>query len=305
MPRVLAVDWSGDRRKARSKIWIAEAAEGRLVRLESGRTREEVADWLVGQARTSSDIVVGLDFAFSFPAWFVREHGSAHAFWAHAKKHGERWLQRCEPPFWGRPGRTRTTVSASLRRTDLEVPDVAGIRPKSPFQIGGAGAVGTGSVRGMGILHRLSEAGFSVWPFDEPRFPLLIEIYPRLLTGPVRKSDRDARCTYLGQHCPQIPPDLREKAESSEDAFDAAVSALVMDAHRDEITRLMAAEDDEERKLEGEIWRPRRESVADSMGDTNCRDPLTSTRHRDEPGRSPRAEPVPQRTTGIRRLLPD
>lgn len=80
-----------------------------------------------------------------------------------------------------------------LRRTDREAPAIGGIRPKSVFQIGGAGAVGTGSLRGMPILKRLRDAGFAVWPFDAPRWPCVVEIYPRLLTGAVNKGSAGAR----------------------------------------------------------------------------------------------------------------
>src|ERR1035438_6219537 len=67
-----------------------------------------------------------------------------------------------------------------LRRADLackvrgrildpeQAAKVKGIAPKSPFQIGGAGAVGTGTLRGIPELERLHEAGFRVWPFEEP-----------------------------------------------------------------------------------------------------------------------------------------
>jgi hypothetical protein len=66
----------------------------------------------------------------------------------------------------GRPG---------LRRTEGESPFAA----KSVFQIGGAGAVGTGSVRGMPLLAALSADGFSVWPFEDASERMVIEIYPR------------------------------------------------------------------------------------------------------------------------------
>src|SRR5947207_2673911 len=82
----------------------------------------------------------------------------------------------------------RPTLEEHLRRTDRDVPGIGGIRPKSVFQIGGAGAVGTGSIRGMSLLKRLSDAGFAVWPFDSAQFPLVVEIYPRLLTGSVKKG---------------------------------------------------------------------------------------------------------------------
>ena len=253
VPHILALDWSGAVRAARRKIWLAEADGSALLRLENGRDRTEVADHLIALASEHPDLIVGLDFAFSFPAWFLRQHGfsSAHDLWAASEERGEQWLKTCPSPFWGRPGRPRpANVPDLFRRTELEVPAMAGIRPKSVFQIGGAGAVGTGSIRGMAVLHRLSEAGFSVWPFDPPRLPVVVEIYPRLLTGPVNKSSQVDRVQYLGD---RLHGDLLEKAASTEDAFDAAVSALVMAAHREELLALQQAQDDVER-LEGRIW---------------------------------------------------
>ena len=128
-----------------------------------------------------------------------------------------------------------------------------GANPKSVFQIGGAGAVGTGSIRGMPYLATLRAAGFSIWPFHKVQTPLVIEIYPRLLTGPVNKSDFGERQAYLARHCPEIDCTLACKAASSEDAFDAAVSAVIMNRHLDEILALPPARDRKE-LIEGRIW---------------------------------------------------
>jgi hypothetical protein len=51
------------------------------------------------------------------------------------------------------------------------------------------------------------------------------------------------------------PAALLERAAGSEDAFDAAVSALVMDRHRDALSALRATTDLAE-AIEGRIWRP-------------------------------------------------
>ncbi len=144
-------------------------------------------------------MVVGRDCAFSFPRWFLdaRGLGGGVELWEHAEMHGEEWLARCEAPFWGRPGRRRPAMPAQFRRTDEDVPTLGGIRPKSPFQVGGAGSVGTGSIRGMPILRRLREGGFAIWPFDAPGASMVLEIYPRLLTGVVHKSSAVARAQYL------------------------------------------------------------------------------------------------------------
>ena len=152
--------------------------------------------------------------------------------------------------------RRRRRASSGFGQTERETANsVGGISPKSVFQIGGAGAVGTGTLRGMPVLHRLHEAGFSVWPFCEPGLPVVIEIYPRVLTGAVNKSSARHRREYMEREYGQLEAVARNSAASCEDAFDAAVSALVMWEHRDELASLPAARDDIER-LEGAIWRP-------------------------------------------------
>ncbi len=168
---------------------------------------------------------------------------------------GECWLSDCEDPFWGRPGRKKPDLPDHFRRTEIEAQHVTHAQPKSVFQIGGAGAVGTGSLRGMPHLHRLAEAGFSIWPFDDPGWPLVLEIYPRLLTGAVRKSDPVARRAYLSEGFPEIGSELRALAASTEDALDAAVSAVVMARHLEKIEALRPAADEVIRR-EGRIWWP-------------------------------------------------
>ncbi len=107
------------------------------------------------------------------------------------------------------------------------------------FQLGGAGAVGTGSVRWMPLLASLSAEGFSVWPFDGASERMVIEIYPRILTRGVIKSDHLARERYLEQDG-RIPPHLFDVAASGEDPFDAAISALERARHVEEITAVRA-----------------------------------------------------------------
>ena len=255
--RVVAIDWSGARRRAARRIWLAEVTDGRLTRLERDRGRAEVAEYLIELARDDGDLVVGLDFAFAFPAWFARRQGatSARELWNVVARDGESWLSGCEAPFWGRPGRARPACEEPLRRTERDVPRVAGIAPKSVFQIGGAGAVGTGSLRGMPVLGALQDAGFSIWPFDAPRLPLVVEIYPRLLTEAVLKSDPAARRDYLLSKFAGLDPSVVDRGASTEDAFDALVSALVMWRHRDQLLSL-AEEMDADVRLEGRIWVP-------------------------------------------------
>jgi hypothetical protein len=255
--RVIAIDWSGRREREWPYIWRAECRNGGLVALDCGPDlgRDETIDWLIDEAEKGERTVVGLDFAFSMPAWFMTENDvdSAYALWRLVADEGEGWLASCQRPFWGRPGTTRPRgpKSRHFRRTETEV-RARKLPAKSVFQIGGAGAVGTASVRGMPYLRRLHDVGFSIWPFDEPSWPLVVEIYPRAFTGRTRKSRQAARCRWLAG-CDGISDPLRELAAGSSDAFDAAVSALTMARHLDELEALEAQP---EYALEGRIWLP-------------------------------------------------
>jgi hypothetical protein len=297
LERVVAVDWSGDKGPGqRKKIWagVWTAATGRVT-LESGRTREELFAWLVEMAEETPRMVVGIDCCFSFPAWFLAEHGCATVFdfWRRvADGQGERWLAReCEEVarderFWGKPHKRPEQfcgagLHRSMRMTDMEnkitpkmlegdperAAKVKGITPKSPFQIGGSGSVGTGSLRAMPFLLRLREAGFRVWPFESAALagkvpqPLVVEMYTRLLTGAVKKSNAAARREYLmarrkGEAAyAGLSRGVMTKALGSEDGFDALVCALEMVRWRGEFAGLKATTD-EVLRVEGITWRP-------------------------------------------------
>ena len=303
--RVVAVDWSGDRSAAgqRRKIWAAVwtfgtpgRVSGGLIKLECGRTRTELAKWLIGMARETPRMVVGVDCCFSFPAWFLAEHGcvAVFDFWAAVSNgRGEEWLHReCKDArFWGVAGTLRTGkrppefagkgLRRMMRSTDWDntiavhepggdadrAARMRGITAKSPFQIGGSGSVGTGSLRAMPVLQTLREGGFRVWPFDDAELtgprpkPLLIEMYARLLTGPVAKSNAEARKAYLSikqandSAYEGLSRPILVKAYDSEDAFDALVSCVEMVRWRSAYSELRATSD-EILRLEGITWRP-------------------------------------------------
>jgi hypothetical protein len=298
--RVVAVDWSGDRTLAgqRKKIWAGvwtASSVGRPgcvyegnVRLEAGRTRDEVCDWLIALAQKTPRMVVGFDFCFSFPAWFVRGElgcADAPAFWELvAREHGERWLAAgcADRRFWGKPHKRPEEFSGDrlhrmLRATDIDcklaaliqeadrAARVKGITPKSVFQIGGSGSVGTGSLRGIPVLLRLREAGFAIWPFDRPaltqRRPMVVEMYTRLNTGPVHKSNAAARAAYLltkrreDAAYAALSRTTIDQAKASEDAFDALVSCMVMAARRAGFAEL-ASPKDAKHRVEGWTWAP-------------------------------------------------
>ena len=322
--RIVAIDWSGridlagQRRHIWAGIWTSaaysparrsrsktttdpsETALEGTVRLEAGRTRAEIAPWLIELARETPRMVVGFDFCFSYPEWFVRgELGlkSAPAFWQLVTEtHGERWLTRRaaddpehDPRFWGKPHKRPPQFSGEhihrmLRATDIDckilshIPEadraarVKGITPKSVFQIGGSGSVGTGSLRGIPTLLALRAAGFRIWPFDPPELaadppqPLVVEMYTRLMTGAVHKANPLARAAYLARRRDPASPDfdirysalartVLARARSSEDAFDALVSCMVMTARRDSFASLPQPRDPASH-IEGWTWAP-------------------------------------------------
>lgn len=256
-----AVDWSGRADGGgRATTWVAEAdpTNGRLLALVNGRTREEVGDHLVGLAeRAGGRLIVGLDFSFSVPAWWLDRHRLAAAddLWAAAAAHGEAWLADGEWPLWGRAPRWRRPegIPDPWRRTE-HAARALGLRPASTFQVGGAGAVGTGSVRGWPVLARLRAAGFAVWPVHAVGHdqPVAVEVFPRLHAGPVVKSRAWARAAALAGR-PGLSAHWRTVAGSSEDAFDATVAVLALaDGASSVGTPLVGAP--REATREGWIW---------------------------------------------------
>lgn len=230
-----AIDWSGAKARGGARdIALAEAADERLVDIHVGLSRTDVERWLLRRAASARELVVGLDFAFSLPAWFAREKLSATSVddvWAIVEAEGEQWLDGSAPwPFWGRgerPDSTRLPADRALRHTDRDVAVLTGAQPKSVFQLVGSGQVGPGSIRGMPMLRRLRAQGFAVWPFDAFSTPLLVEIYPRVFTGNVVKSNLVARQHYLAL-LGDVGPRVAAAAAASEHAFDAACSVLAM-----------------------------------------------------------------------------
>lgn len=254
--QVIAVDWSGKAKGASEHVWLAAVRDGQIAHLSNGRSRDETVRQVIDLCEAMPRTVVGFDFAFSFPEWFLDERGwrTGRDVWDAMRDEAEEILAACPSPFWGRPQKRNEHGREPARLTEKETAST----PKSVFQIGGAGAVGTGSLRGMPHLATLADAGFSIWPFDPDGWPRVVEIYPRLLTKQVVKSRHSDRLEYVERELPEQPDRMRERAASSEDAFDAAVSAVVMARHIDDLESLQQAPSDSAQRREGRIWAPPR-----------------------------------------------
>lgn len=256
-PTCIAIDWSGAASEVaqRRHIVAASVRDGRVIAVTAGRTRTEVAQWLSATASLSAPMFVGLDFSFSVPAWFARSHDcdSIDAVWALVSERGEQWLAECPSPFWGRSATRCELETADRYRVCEQRLRAQGRQPKSVFQIAGAGAVGTGSLRGMPWLAWLRARGVSIWPFDDVGTCTALEVYPSLYAK-VATNDSAGRAAHLAP----LPASVlgaheREAAIASDDAFDAVVSALAMWQQRDALQSLKATTDSTI-AIEGDLW---------------------------------------------------
>jgi hypothetical protein len=254
-PRVFAIDWSGALKGSRKKIWLAEVSGGRLVRLESGRDRSGVICQIIAESKKTPEMIVGLDFAFSAPEWFVKfkNCSTIHEFWGLAREHGETWMK--EWPFWSKYRPERKPDSEFRRCEEVLLQTAA--KPSSIFKLVGPSQVGRGSVRGMPCLLQLHQNGFSIWPFDLPGWPRTIEIYPRLFTPGIVKSDPEARRSFVQRYRERCSSELFDQVaknvSDSDDAFDALASAFAMSERIPELCSLTQSTDPQT-NLEGAIW---------------------------------------------------
>lgn len=267
--RIITVDWSGAGRGHERRLWLAEVADGCVRRLACGRPREALTAELValvGAARAAGErIVVGLDFAFGLPAWYLAARGwtrGADAWQAFTPAAVDALLAAPTAPFWGRgDDRTRPSTlredgaTPPSRATERSLRGVA--RAFSVFQLVGAGAVGVGSLRGMATLAALHAAGACIWPFDEDTGGpgvVVAETWPRLAAPRVVKSDPASRRAALEAVCAGVdcPGALRAAAVASDDAFDALAAAAWLWTRRAGLDPLPGDSTAEER-LEGRI----------------------------------------------------
>lgn len=138
MTQVVAVDWSGRDKGASEAIWLARVSDGQLVELENGRDRREVTDAMIALPRRDRRTVVGLDFAFGFPAWYAQREGwtSGRAIWDAMRDRAEPLLKACEPPPVDQSFQASTIASSSncsrkLSRTGCRRTRVAAVSTTS------------------------------------------------------------------------------------------------------------------------------------------------------------------------------
>ena len=221
--RVIVVDWSAANlptspTNRANAVWIGcHDAEGGAEwhhRTRAGAEAQLVT--LIDTARTEGlRVLIGFDFAMGYPSGFAARltgEPRAQEVW--------RWLAQAitdvdnrnnrfevatrinalfpegPGPFWshplgqswpGLPFRRAGIDYAGLGLSEIRAAEAAVPRAKSPWMLFNPGSVGSQSLLGLPMIHRLSQLpGVAVWPFATPDAPVVLaEVYPSLLAGPV------------------------------------------------------------------------------------------------------------------------
>jgi hypothetical protein len=221
--RVIVVDWSAANlptspTNRANAVWIGchDAEGGAEWHHRTRAAAEAQLVTLIDTARASGQrILIGFDFAMGYPAGFAARltgEARAEAVW--------RWLSQTVTdvdnrnnrfevatrinaafpegpgPFWshplgqswpGLPFRRAGIDYAALGVSETRAAEAAVPRAKSPWMLFNPGSVGSQSLLGLPMIHRLSQLpGVAVWPFTPPDAPVVLaEVYPSLLAGPV------------------------------------------------------------------------------------------------------------------------
>ncbi|GAB1361454.1 hypothetical protein MASR1M32_06900 [Rhodobacter sp.] len=224
--RVIVADWSAANLPTSAvnranAVWLGchDAEGGAEWHHRTRATAEAQLNALIDGAE-GQRLLIGFDFAMAYPAGLAaRLTGTTdpRALW--------RWLAaRVEDaadnrnnrfavaqavnevfaegpgPFWshptdqhwpGIPPLCRGIDYAALGLAEHRIAEVITPGAKSPWMLFNPGSVGSQTLLGLPMIHRLSlRAGVAVWPFDPPDLletagVVLTEVYPSLLAGPV------------------------------------------------------------------------------------------------------------------------
>ena len=267
---IIAVDWAGRMTQGgrTSAIQVAECnPRTNMVTLVNNPAtghyrwrRQEVLNYILQQGENQK-ILVGLDFAFSYPycygagnVYFPHHPNSPanpQALWAAVdafchREHdlyGGTFCTPLNPTFgpyyWYRVNRRycqgEQFVPSRMRSTEQRCRANLDVSPLSVFKCVYQN-VGLGSLAGFRLLHHLhGRAGISIWPFDRPRAAdalTVVEIYPRVFLQMSGINPPDGQYAAQTQTCLQhfgvelAGPELG--ANWSGDTRDALVSAAGM-----------------------------------------------------------------------------
>lgn len=220
--RFVMVDWNAGNdtgpRPKKDAIWIGDAG-AEPVYMRNRQTAEAALTDLIDAALSRGErMMIGFDFAFSYPAGFVEAvTGSPDplTFWAYLEQQIEddpktnnrfdlaaKLNRLCggsgHGPFWGNglkrdiPDLPRTKAQYHNPFADRRACEAAAKGAFPVWQMSGAGAVGSQVFMGLPVLERLRGrfAGkIAVWPFEPlDRLISFVEIWPGLINSAVRAA---------------------------------------------------------------------------------------------------------------------
>lgn len=223
---VIIADWSSEQGRKptpqENRCWLAWGTVDQRADPEYMPTRREAIERIVHllDQHNAARALVGFDFAIGFPTTIEGEpvlpagrelcelmdtlvtddpSGNNNRFHAAAELNDQirRQTGGTHGPFWGRPRsldipglterRPHDARVAKLRAAERLIRAHTRAKPKSPWQLSGAGSVGGQSLVGLKAVHQLLQTIGSrghLWPFDpEPAQSNAItiaEIYPSM-----------------------------------------------------------------------------------------------------------------------------
>ncbi len=218
---VVIVDWSATNgmtsaRNQKDSIWVGwHSGDGFGEQHHRSRAAGEafVADLIATARQQGQRILVGFDFAFGYPAGFARHltgQAGAKSVWAWLARHiTDTVLNQNNRfdvanqinqgfagpgPFWSHPASQRYS-HLTAKKTGIDYPALGlqeyraveriakGAKPG--WMLCNPGSVGSQSLMGQPMLHRLSQSSdTAAWPFDPPDAAMVVlaEVYPSLLS---------------------------------------------------------------------------------------------------------------------------
>lgn len=251
--RVMAIDWSGAASSGNQRIYVAERVDdGLVVKRAAGRTavhdflRGEELETKTGWERFGREIppireervLVGIDFAFSFPAGFTRLDLGPDWEWNGLCRRLADIFGNYSSPDWEKlrlPNVDLHGKPPRYRDTETCVQEAHGRAPAVSYATSGVAVqkqVGKSSISGILMIRSLlarARHDIAVWPLhgdaDSTKL-VLAEVYPAIWLGDARKSNLPDRYGWAKER--GLEDETLAAVTGSSDAFDAALAAVEM-----------------------------------------------------------------------------
>ena len=274
--KYIAIDWSGADKRLTDAIQIAEYVPQTqtvsIVRSANQSamgwniwSRQAVLGYVQREVKKGR-VLIGLDFAFGYP--YSEEDGyfpgldpsptDVHDLWKTVDEFCEKREKKGGSELYGgkfykdprSPFRSYYSFEVPdgecyerrFRETDRRAQKAAGRRPSSVFTCKYAQNVGTGSLAGMRLLHRIRQnREVTIWPLDgadKPQRSSLVEIYPRVFLNRAEKMLLKRKlCNtirgLLGVYGATLVDTCDKWSDHERDALVSATGMAWFDAHED------------------------------------------------------------------------